>query len=40
MLYCPLPSHESELQELTYNSIVLADEQEALIANRDEEIGG
>jgi len=37
MLYCPLTSHESGLQELTDNSIVLEDEQEALLAKLDTE---
>jgi len=37
MLYRPLLSHESGLQELADNSIVLADEQEALIAKLNPE---
>ncbi|TET32168.1 MAG: TrmB family transcriptional regulator [Anaerolineales bacterium] len=32
------PPHESELQELTDNIVVVVDEQEALIANSDEEM--
>lgn len=37
MLYCPLLSPESGLQELADNSIVLADEQKALLAKLNPE---
>jgi len=37
VLYCPLSSHESGLREFADNSIVLADDKEALIAKLNPE---